>query len=70
MENVSTDSDLLNDFGYDSLAMIELIVAIEEDFEIVVDDDQLDVEALTNYGTLLDLVLNRTSPHPSMIEDS
>ena len=38
------EKDLLNDFGFDSLNIISLIVEIEEKFNIEFDDDFLEME--------------------------
>ena len=38
-EKVTLQADLVNDLGLDSLDLVELVYAIEEDFEIVIDDE-------------------------------
>jgi len=40
MEQVTKDADILDDLGADSLDVVELIMALEDAFDISVDDAQ------------------------------
>ena len=48
-ESVSDDTRLVTDLGYDSLDHIELVVALEDEFDIDVSDEE--VERFTNATT-------------------
>ena len=50
-EDVESDSDLVEDLGADSLDMVEVIMALEEQFNIEVPDE--DAEGIT---TVADIV--------------
>jgi len=45
-----------DDLGIDSLRMVELIVAIEDAYNIVFDESDLDPERLATVGDLYDLI--------------
>ena len=36
---ITPDSDIVNDLGLDSLDVVELVMAIEDEFDLVADDD-------------------------------
>ena len=38
-ERITLDADFVTDLGFDSLAKVEFIMAVEEQFEITVPDD-------------------------------
>jgi acyl carrier protein len=40
----------------DSMAVVSLITALEERFDVVVDDDEIDAETFATVGALADLV--------------
>jgi len=54
--NIVDKSDLINDFGYDSVSLIELIVNIEKAFGIEFNYDMLSVDILANFKSLRDYV--------------
>ena len=39
-EKISPDTDILEDLGADSLDIVELVMAIEEEYDIVITDEQ------------------------------
>jgi acyl carrier protein len=41
-EDITEQSSLVDDFGADSLDMVETIMAVEEDFEIEIPEDKLE----------------------------
>lgn len=49
----------------DSMAVVSLITALEDAFEIVIDDDDVDGETFATVGALVDFVLSKTSPRAS-----
>ena len=40
VDEVKRDSSLINDLGADSLAIVELVLALEEEFEIDIPDEE------------------------------
>ncbi|MBE5940124.1 MAG: acyl carrier protein [Lachnospiraceae bacterium] len=51
--------NLVDDLGYDSLNLMQLIAEIEEKFDISMDDDVL-IDSFDNYNSLLECVLKLT----------
>lgn len=59
-EKVTADADFADDLGADSLDMIELVMAFEEEFNIEIADDEGDkVKTFADALTLLDAKTNR-----------
>lgn len=63
IEALDGDSRLGDDLGIDSLALVELIIALEEEFQIEFSDSDLDPEKIQTVGDIRDL-LNRYVPQP------
>lgn len=53
VNNIKEDSDLIHDIGLDSLQLINLIVAIEEEFNIEIEFDEFDFEEVSTVKKLL-----------------
>lgn len=59
-DKVTADADFADDLGADSLDMIELVMAFEEEFNIEIADDEGDkVKTFADALTLLDTKTNR-----------
>lgn len=56
---VEQECDLLDDFGLDSLLMVQLIVEIESEFDIEFDLADLNMDVLRKYQNLRDYVISR-----------
>jgi acyl carrier protein len=56
LEVVSDDSDLLESGRVDSLALVELIYAIEEEFDVELQLEQLDAEQFRTVRSIAALV--------------
>lgn len=54
--SIDTNTDLINDLGFDSIEIIELIVEIENEFKIEIDDDDINMNILTTYSELLSMI--------------
>lgn len=54
------ECDLMNDLGLDSLLMVQLIVEVENVFEIEFELDELDVNILRKYQKLRKYILKKT----------
>lgn len=53
---ISDDVVLTSDLGYDSVQIIQLIVELESQFQIEIEDDDLDIDKLTIYRNLRDMI--------------
>lgn len=53
-EEVTLESSFIEDLGADSLDIVELIMALEEEFEIEVPDE--DAEKLTTVGSAVEYI--------------
>jgi len=56
-EEIHNQTDLITDLGFDSISIIQLIVEIEDSFNIVFSDNDMDIEKLGSYGQLLQLIV-------------
>jgi acyl carrier protein len=54
-ENITEDTDLLKESGFDSISLMQLVIDIEEAFQIEFDDD-IDINEITNMKRLNDYV--------------
>lgn len=56
--NISESSNLTDDFGIDSLNFIELIMELEEEFQIRISEDNVyQVETVGQLTAVIDLIL-------------
>ena len=46
--DISKVHDLVEDLGLDSLQLVELVVCIEDEFNINIEDDDLDIEKISS----------------------
>ena len=54
---IKMEDDLVYELGMDSLSLVELIVDLEEQFEIEIEEDKMDV--IYKYGKLLNYLQER-----------
>ena len=57
-KDISLDMDLIDDVGADSLDSVEVIMAVEEQLDVVIPDE--DVEKLRTIGDIIFYVKNAT----------
>lgn len=57
------DLNLQENLGYDSIKFIQLIVEIEQEFDIFIDDQYLEIERLGIYNNLINLIENLIQNH-------
>lgn len=62
------DADKLQYIGIDSLKLVELIIMIEDSFNIRFDDSELDITLLDTVGDVLSLVKNTITNNGSAKE--
>lgn len=56
-DKVKEESSIIDDLGADSLDSVEIIMAIEEAFDIEIPDE--DAETLTTVGAIVDSIMDR-----------
>lgn len=54
VEDVKPDSDIIKDIGADSLDIVEMLMIVEEEWGIVVDDD--DMRSFTTVQSVVDYI--------------
>lgn len=57
--DIKSTSDLLNDFGYNSISLVQLIVSIENSFGIIIDVDEMDYTQLTSFTLLEEIIKSK-----------
>lgn len=55
-EQINDESKLVDDFSFDSIMMIELIVELENEFDIEIDEDDLIFEEFNEFESLVKIV--------------
>ena len=58
-EELASDASLIDDYGVDSVALLELVVGLEEVFGIVVEDDDVDLANFSSVKALAEFVAQR-----------
>lgn len=61
LDQVNEETNLSNDLGFDSIQIIEMIVDIETVFGITIEDEDLDLHTLFNFGLLEALIIKKTA---------
>ena len=56
METICLEHELQNDLGLDSLQMVTLLIMLEENFQIVLDESDMNPFDLINVWHIVDLV--------------
>lgn len=54
---IDSDCDLMDELGFDSFLMVQLIVDIEDEFNIEIDMEELDIFILKKYKGLKEYVV-------------
>ena len=55
--SISLESHIIEDLGADSLDMVEMVMAFEEEYDLEVDDD--DVEGISTVADIVDYIEER-----------
>lgn len=53
---VRADTRLIEDLGLDSVRMLELLTAVEEEFDVTIDLDDLELDTLNRAGSFAELI--------------
>lgn len=59
--DITDNSSLTADFGFDSVQMIEMIIDIESEFDITIEDEDIELDVLTKYGLLKGLISKKVN---------
>ncbi len=57
-EEISMDSSFIDDLGADSLDIVELIMALEEEFDLEIPDSE--AEKISTVGDIVDYIKNNS----------
>ncbi|MCX7923061.1 MAG: acyl carrier protein [Clostridia bacterium] len=58
-EDIEDNSDLITEFGYDSVLFMQLLAEVEKEFGFQFEDEELNLKLLTRYGGLRESVLKK-----------
>jgi acyl carrier protein len=56
IENINEDTDLVNDCNFTSINIVQLVVELENTFNIEIDDENLSIEKLASYKSLVEIL--------------
>lgn len=61
-DNIHDSTNLIEDLGFDSLQILNLILSLETEFEVNLPIEKIGVETFSSYKKLFEIV-NDLSPH-------
>lgn len=56
LEQINITSNLINDLGYDSLQLMQLITLVEEKFDMIFSENDFNVDTLSSIKGLLNVI--------------
>lgn len=57
-KDINSKTDLVNDLGFDSISIIQLVVELENEFDIEINDEYLLIEYLSPFKSLIEIINN------------
>lgn len=60
-KKINIDTDLVRDFNFDSINLIQLVVNIEKTFNIEINDEDLVIEKISQYKELVMMLAKQLS---------
>lgn len=57
VEKINDDTNLLTDYGFDSIMLVELVSEIEDSFDIMFSDEDMDIEKLYSFRGLINCII-------------
>ena len=57
-KEINNKTDLVNDLGFDSISIIQLVVELENEFDIEINDEYLLIEYLSPFKSLIEIINN------------
>lgn len=61
LDEINEETDLVMDLNFDSIEMVQLIVDLEVNFGIEIDMEDIEVEVLSKYKLLKDLIISKVN---------
>lgn len=58
---INEQANLLTNMGLDSVAILQLILGIEDEFSIIIQDNELDSEMFSRMGNLIDIIESKVN---------
>lgn len=58
-DEINEEVNLLTDLGLDSVAILQLILGIEKEFNVTIKDHELDSEVFSRMANLIDLIAGK-----------
>lgn len=55
-DSLNEDTDLLSDLGLDSVAILQLVLGIENQFGVTIKDSELDSDVFSKMKNLIDII--------------
>ena len=55
--DLDTIKDLITELGMDSIQIVQLVVMIEEKYEIQIMDEDMDIDRLSKFDFVVDMIL-------------
>jgi acyl carrier protein len=59
LSEICTNTNIVDAFGFDSMLLIQMIVDIESEFGIIIEDEDMEMDKLSSYGFLYNLINNK-----------
>lgn len=56
VNSIGNKTNLVEDLGFDSISIIQLVVELENEFDIEIDDKYLLIESLSPFYSLIDII--------------
>lgn len=56
INSIGNKTNLVEDLGFDSISIIQLVVELENEFDIEIDDKYLLIESLSPFYSLIDII--------------
>jgi len=60
-DSINENTNLLRDLGVDSVSILQLVLGIEEEFDISVKDHELDSMVFSKMGNFIDIIESKIS---------
>lgn len=60
-EEITDETDLIEDLSFDSISIMMTVVAIEDYYQIVLDDDALVFSTVEKFGSLVQVVAEQVA---------
>lgn len=61
ISDITDETNLLNDLNIDSLAYVQIIIELEEKFNIEMDDEIMDLDAMQIYNNFVNAIIKEVS---------